>query len=44
MKNCVTFLSLKGLTHMYFAKITHKKYLTPQFLENNDPILPKSGA
>ena len=38
MKNCFSFLSFKSLTQAYLAKtsITHNKYLTPQFLEENN--------
>ena len=46
MKNCFSFLSLKGLTNVYLVKtsITHSKYLTGRFLENTDPILAKFAA
>ena len=37
---------MNGLTQAYFAKtsITHNKYLTPQFLGDNDPISVKSAV
>ena len=46
MKNRYSFLSVKGLTQLYLIKtsITHNKYFTPQFSENNDPISAKFAA
>ena len=40
------FLSFKGLTHAYLVKtsMTHNKYLTFLFLEDNDFISAKSAA
>ena len=40
------FLSFKGLTQAYLVKtsITHVKYLTTRFLEDNDTISAKSIA
>ena len=40
------FLFFKGLTHPYLVKtsMTHNKYLTFLFLEDNDPISAKSTA
>ena len=45
MKNCFSF-SILGLTHAYLAKtsLTHNKYLTLWFLEDNGPILAKTAA
>ena len=42
LNNVLAFLSAKVLTHANLVKtsITHK-YLTPQFLERNDPIIAK---
>ena len=42
----LAFLSFKGLTQAYTVEtfITHNKYLTHQFLEENDPISAKSAA
>ena len=40
------FLYFKGFTYAYLVKtsMTHNKYLTLLFLENNDPISGKSAA
>ena len=45
-RTALAFLSFKGLPQVYLVKtsITHNKYLTPQFLEDNDPISYKSAA
>ena len=46
LRTVLPFLSFKGLTQTYLVKtsMTHNKYLTPQFLEVNDPISAKSAA
>ena len=40
LKIVLVLLSLKSLTQAYLMKIsmTHNKYLTSRFLEDNDPI------
>ena len=45
-RSLLPFLSVKGLTHVYLVKtsMTHNKYLTFSFLEDNDPISAKSTA
>ena len=45
-RTVLPFASLKGLTHAYLMKtfMTHKKYLTFLFLEDNDLISAKSAA
>ena len=42
----LAFLLFKSLTQAYLVKtsITHNKYLTPRFLEDNDPTSAKSAA
>ena len=45
-KTISSFLSFKGLTQTYLVKtsITHNKYLTARFFDNNKPISAKSAA
>ena len=40
LKTVLVLLSLKSLTQAYLMKtsMTHNKYLTSRFLEDNDPI------
>ena len=46
IKNCFNFLFVKRLTLACLVKtsITHNKYLTCQFLEDNNPISAKSAT
>ena len=39
----ITFLLLSE-AYVVKTSITHNKYLTPQFLEDNDPFSTKSAA
>ena len=45
LRTALAFLSIKGLTQIYLVKtsMTHK-YLTPQFLEDNNTISAKSAT
>ena len=46
IKNCLSFLSFKDLTHAYLVKTskTYNKYLTYLLLEDNNLISTKSAA
>ena len=46
MKNRFSFFISQGLTKVYWVKtsITHNRYSTFPFLEDNDPIAAKSAA
>ena len=46
LRTVLPFLSFKGLTYAYLVKtpMTHNKYLTLLFFENNDSISAKSAA
>ena len=46
LRTVLPFLSFKGLTHTYLVKtsMTHNKYLTLLFFEENDSISAKSAT
>ena len=46
MKNSFSFFSIQSFIQEYLVKmsITHNKYSTLRFLEDNDPISAKSAA
>ena len=46
MKTGFSFLSFKRLTQAYLVKtsIAHNEYLTPQFLEEKNPISAEPAA